>query len=61
MYLDKVCRVTSNFSTGLDHLDQFIPSVVDGIPVYRFILVETAKSAKNIWEPVLENIIILGF
>ena len=28
---------------------------------YRFILVEKTKSTKNIWEPVIENVIILGF
>ena len=27
---------------------------------YRFVLVEKTKSAKNIWEPVFEDI-ILGF
>ena len=29
--------------------------------VFRFVLVEKTKSAKNIWEPVFENVIILGF
>ena len=29
--------------------------------VFCFILVEKTKSTKNIWEPVIENIIILGF
>ena len=28
---------------------------------YRFVLVEKTKSAKNIWEPVFEDVIILGF
>ena len=28
--------------------------------VFCFILVEKMKSTKNIWEPVIENIIILG-
>ena len=28
---------------------------------YCFLLVEKTKSAKKIWEPVIENIIILGF
>ena len=28
---------------------------------YRFVLVEKTKSAKNIWELVFENVIILGF
>ena len=28
---------------------------------YCFVLVEKAKSAKNIWEPVFEDVIILGF
>ena len=28
---------------------------------YRFVLVEKTKSAKNIWEPVIVNVIILGF
>ena len=28
---------------------------------YHFALVEKTKSAKNIWEPVIENVIILGF
>ena len=28
---------------------------------YRFVLVEKTKSAKNIWEPIIVNIIILGF
>ena len=27
---------------------------------FCFVVVETMKSAKNIWEPVIENIIILG-
>ena len=29
--------------------------------VFRFVLVEKTKSAKNIWEPIFENVIILGF
>ena len=29
--------------------------------VFHFVLVEKTKSAKNIWEPVFENVIILGF
>ena len=29
--------------------------------VFRFVLVEKTKSAKNIWELVFENVIILGF
>ena len=29
--------------------------------VYCFVLVKKTKSAKHIWEPVIENIIILGF
>ena len=29
--------------------------------VFRFVLVEKTKSAKNIWQPVLEDILILGF
>ena len=29
--------------------------------VFHFVLVEKTKSAKNIWEPVIENVIILGF
>ena len=29
--------------------------------VFRFVLVEKTKSAKNIWEPVIEEVIILGF
>ena len=28
---------------------------------YRFVLVEKTKSAKNIWEPVIVKVIILGF
>ena len=28
---------------------------------YRFDLVEKTKSAKNIWEPVFEDVIIFGF
>ena len=28
---------------------------------YRFVLVEKTKSKKNIWEPVFEDVIILGF
>ena len=28
---------------------------------YRFVLVEKTKSTKNIWEPVFEDVIILGF
>ena len=28
---------------------------------YCFVLVEKTKSAKNIWEPVFEDVIILGF
>ena len=36
-------------------------SVVNGFPVCRFVLVEKTKSTKNIWEPVFENVIILGF
>ena len=38
-------------------------SVVNGFPVcvFCFVLVEKTKSAKNIWEPVFESIIILGF
>ena len=28
---------------------------------YLFVLVEKTKSTKNIWEPVIVNIIILGF
>ena len=28
---------------------------------YRFILVEKTKSAKRIWEPDFEDVIILGF
>ena len=30
-------------------------------PVYCFTVVEATKSAKNIWEPVIENVIIVGF
>ena len=30
-------------------------------PEYRFVFVEKTKSAKNIWEPVIEDVIILGF
>ena len=29
--------------------------------VFRFVLVEKTKSAKNIWELVIEEVIILGF
>ena len=29
--------------------------------VFRFVLVKKTKSAKNIWEPVIEEVIILGF
>ena len=36
-------------------------SVVNGFPVFRFVLVEKTKSANNIRELVIENIIILGF
>ena len=28
---------------------------------YHFVLVEKTKSAKNIWEPVFEEVIVLGF
>ena len=28
---------------------------------YRFVLVEKTKSAKNIWEPVIVKVTILGF
>ena len=35
--------------------------MVNWYSVFHFSLVETAKSAKNTWEPVIENIIILGF
>ena len=28
---------------------------------YHFVLVEKTKSANNIWEPVIVNVIILGF
>ena len=28
---------------------------------YCFVLVGKMKSTKNIWEPVIENVIILGF
>ena len=29
--------------------------------VFPFVLVEKTKSTKNIWEPVIEEVIILGF
>ena len=32
-----------------------------GYAVFHFVLAEKMKSAKNIWEPVFENVIILGF
>ena len=35
--------------------------VVHRYAEYRFVLVEKTKSAKNIWEPVFEDVIILGF
>ena len=39
------------------------PSVVNGFPVSGicFVFVEKTKSAKNIWELVIEDVIILGF
>ena len=33
----------------------------NGMPVYCFVMAETTKSTKNIWEPIIANIIILGF
>ena len=38
-------------------------SVVNGFPVcgISFRFGEKKKSAKNIWEPVIEEVIILGF
>ena len=50
-----------------DHKDSILPLcnlvllMVFQYEEYRFILVKKAKSAKNIWEPVIEDVIILGF
>ena len=38
-----------------------ISSGVNDKPVFHSLLVEITKYLKNIWQPVIENVIILGF
>ena len=43
------------------HLGFIVLLTVNRYSVFGFIAVDKIKSAKNIWDPVIENNIILGF
>ena len=69
-YLDtdtavKVSQSVYYFTTSISHgVENYFPRLWGtGISdaIFRFIVTDATKLAKNIWEPIVENVIILGF